>query len=141
MRKKWCVECLGAALAAALFLFGCSAENNGGVVNGGETANEGSVAVKPDTQAVQVLEPIYAPLYTFEILEERIAAADSADSVKVAHIVDLLARPRVDQHLMNHVPLDSAVERAKYETLAAFGVDSLQYAMDSNAVLLAILFI
>ena len=39
--------------------------------------------LNPDTQTVQVLEPIYAPLYTFEILEERIAAADSADSVKV----------------------------------------------------------
>ena len=125
-------------LFATLFMLGCSAENNGGAVNGGDAANEGSTEVKPDTQAVQVLEPIKAPLYVFEILEERIAAADSTDSVSVNNILDLLARPRVDQHLMNHVPLDSAVERAKYETLAAFGVDSLQYAMDSNGVLLAI---
>ena len=138
MKKKWCVECLGAALAVTLFLFGCSSENSGSVVNGGDSSNEGSTEVKPDTQAVQVIEPINAPLYVFEILEEQIAAADSTDSVSVNSILDLLARPRVDQHLMNHVPLDSAVERAKYETLAAFGVDSLQYAMDSNAVLLAI---
>lgn len=138
VKKKWCVECLVGVLFATLFLLGCSAENNGGAVNEGESANEGSTEVKPDTQAVQVLEPIKAPLYVFEILEERIAAADSTDSVSVNSILDLLARPRVDQHLMNHVPLDSAVERARYETLAAFGVDSLQYAMDSNGVLLAI---
>ena len=93
MKKKWCVECLGAALAVSLFLFGCSAENNGGVANGGESANGDPAEVKPDTQAVQVVEPIDAPLYVFEILEERIAAADSTDSVKVSHIVDLWRAP------------------------------------------------
>ena len=73
MKKKWCVECLGTALAVALFLVGCSSERNGGAVNGGESAHEGSAEVKPDTQTVQVVEPIYAPLYVFEILEERVA--------------------------------------------------------------------
>lgn len=135
-RQKWCVECLVGVVLAALLLAGCSAENKSGSavsVNG----DSGDVENNPDIPEAQVVEQIDAPLYVFEILEESVAA-DSTDSIKVGNILDLLSRPRVEQLLMNHVPLDSAAEQAKYETLAAFGVDSLQFMMDSDAVLLAI---
>ena len=91
----------------------------------------------PSTDAVhdspQVVEMVNAPLAVYEILSERIAV----DSVDV-DILDLLSEPRVEQLLMNHVPEAEALVQAKYETLAAFGVDSLQFALDSDAVLLAI---
>lgn len=135
-RQKWCVECLVGVVLAALLLAGCSAENKSGSavsVNG----VSGDVENNPDIPEAQVVEQIDVPLYVFEILEESVAA-DSTDSIKVGNILDLLSRPRVEQLLMNHVPLDSAAEQAKYETLAAFGVDSLQFMMDSDAVLLAI---
>ena len=136
VRLKWCVECLVGVVLSALLLAGCSAENKSGSavsVNG----VSGDVENNPYIPEAQVVEQIDAPLYVFEILEESVAA-DSTDSIKVGNILDLLSRPRVEQLLMNHVPLDSAAEQAKYETLAAFGVDSLQFMMDSDAVLLAI---
>ena len=141
MKKKWCVECLGTALAVALFLVGCSSDNSGGGNPSNVTApGENRQVNGGDTIAAPVYEAIKAPFYVFEILAEQ-TAADSTDSIAPVlgetNILTLLSRPRIEQHLMNHVPLDSAVEQAKYETLLAFGVDSLQFAMDSDAVLLA----
>ena len=129
-------------LLAAVCLVGCSAKNESFENNSvGPTADDRG-GDNPGNPAPVVLEEIKAPLYVYEILAERAAAVDSTDSVVAAlgetNILTLLSRPRVEQHLMNHVPMDSAIEQAKYETLAAFGIDSLQFAMDSDAVLLAI---
>ena len=141
-KLKWCVECLVVVFAVALSLAGCSAKNDSGNNNAvGPTADDRHDDFPGDTTPV-VFEEIKAPLYVYEILAERAAAVDSTDSVAAAfaetNILTLLSRPRVEQHLMNHVPMDSAIEQARYETLAAFGIDSLQFAMDSDAVLLAI---
>ena len=137
-RLKWCVECLATALAVALLLVGCG--------SGSDSDNGNAVSPVADdphgNTPEQVLDTIKAPLFVYEILAERAAAVDSSDSVAAAfpetNILTLLSRPRVEQHLMNHVPMDSAIEQAKYEVLAAFGIDSLQFAQDSDAVLLAI---
>ena len=143
IRQKWCVECLVLVSLAALCLVGCSAKNDsyGGGDSVSPTANEPRDS-SSNNPVPEVFVPIDAPRFVYEILEERAAAVDSTDSIAAAftetNILTLLSRPRVEQHLMNHVPMDSAIEQARYETLAAFGVDSLQFALDSDAVLLAI---
>ncbi len=122
------MECLATVLTVALLLVGCGSDGDSDNGNG-----VSPVADEPHHNTpVPVVDTVRAPLFVYEIL------ADSAsDSAKVS-ILTLLSRPRVEQLLMNHIPQDSAMEQAKYETLAAFGVDSLQFAMDSDAVLLAI---
>lgn len=136
VRLKWCVECLATVMAVALLLVGCSSSGDSDSGNTVSPVSDDPHGNTPEP----VVDTVRAPLFIYEILAD-IAAADSTDSIASVlgetNILTLLSRPRIEQHLMNHVPLDSAVERAKYETLAAFGVDSLQFAMDSNAVLLA----
>lgn len=111
----------------ALLLVGC----------GSDSGSDNDNAVSPvtddhhDNKSVPVVDTVRAPLFVYEIL------ADSVSDSGNVSILTLLSRPRVEQLLMNHIPQDSATEQAKYETLAAFGVDSLQFAMDSDAVLLA----
>ena len=123
VKKKWCLECLGVAIV--LLFSGCGSDADGGAVNGARTDS--------GHDSREVVETIDAPLFVYEILAER-AAPDSS----VIDILDLLSEPRVEQLLMNHVPEDVAVVQAKYEAAAAFGVDSIQFAMDSSAVLLAV---
>ena len=113
------LECLTVALSAALLFVGCS--DGDGPINGG------------DNGSPEVLGSIDAPLFVYEILAERV----SADSVGI-DILDLLSEPRVEQLLMNHVPEEVAVVQAKHEAAAAFGVDSVQLATDSGAVMLAV---
>ena len=113
------MECLTVALSAALLFVGCS--DGDGPINGG------------DNGSPEVLGSIDAPLFVYEILAERV----SADSVGI-DILDLLSEPRVEQLLMNHVPEEVAVVQAKHEAAAAFGVDSVQLATDSGAVMLAV---
>ena len=113
------MECLTVALSAALLFVGCSDGN--GPING------------DDNDSPEVLGSIDAPLFVYEILAERV----SADSVGI-DILDLLSEPRVEQLLMNHVPEEVAVVQAKHEAAAAFGVDSVQLATDSGAVMLAV---
>ena len=121
------MECLAAVLAVALLLVGCSSSSDSGSGN-----TVGPVADDPRDDVPQtVVDSVKAPLFVFEILAD--SASDSAD----VNILTLLSRPRVDQLLMNHISPDSATEQAKYETLAAFGIDSLQFALDSDAVLFA----
>ena len=115
----WRLECLTVALSAALLFVGCS--DGDGPINGG------------DNGSPEVLGSIDAPLFVYEILAERV----SADSVGI-DILDLLSEPRVEQLLMNHVPEEVAVVQAKHEAAAAFGVDSVQLATDSGAVMLAV---
>ena len=115
----WRLECLTVALSAALLFVGCSDGN--GPING------------DDNDSPEVLGSIDAPLFVYEILAERV----SADSVGI-DILDLLSEPRVEQLLMNHVPEEVAVVQAKHEAAAAFGVDSVQLATDSGAVMLAV---
>jgi broad specificity phosphatase PhoE len=115
--KRWYVGCLVAAVAVAI-LAGCS-DGHGPVEGGGNGS--------PD-----VVEKIEAPLFVYEILAEQ--ATDSAG----IDILDLLSAPRVEQLLMNHIPEEVAVVQAKYEAAAAFGIDSVQLATDSGAVMLAV---
>ena len=119
MKRNWRLECLTVALATALLFVGCS-DGHGFIDGGGNGSPE-------------VAETVEAPLFVYEILAER-TAADSAG----IDILDLLSEPRVEQFLMNHVPEDVAVVQAKYEAAAAFGVDSVQLATDSGAVMLAV---
>ena len=119
MKRNWRLECLTVALATALLFVGCS-DGHGFIDGGGNGSPE-------------VAETVEAPLFVYEILAER-TAADSAG----IDILDLLSEPRVEQLLMNHVPEDVAVVQAKYEAAAAFGVDSVQLATDSGAVMLAV---
>ena len=112
------------AVVLILLLAGCSSDSSGGAVNGNS-------ADDPDTLAV--VDTVRAPLYVYEILAERTAL----DSSEVG-ILDLLSEPRVEQLLMNHVDENVALVQAKKETLAAFGIDSTQFTMDSAAVLLAV---
>ena len=128
VRLKWCVECLATVLTVALLLVGCGSDGDSDNGNGVSPVADESHHNTP----VPVVDTVRAPLFVYEILAE--SASDSAE----VSILTLLSRPRVEQLLMNHIPQDSATEQAKYETLAAFGVDSLQFAMDSDAVLLAI---
>ena len=123
VKKKWCLECLVVALV--LVFSSCGSDTDGSSVNGGE-ADSGH-------DSHETVETINAPLLVYEILAER-AAPDSGG----IDILDLLSEPRVEQLLMNHIPEDVAVVQAKYEAAAAFGVDSVQFAMDSSAVLLAV---
>ena len=123
VKKKWCLECLVVALV--LVFTGCGSDTEGGSVNGGATDS--------GHDSHEVVETINAPLFVYEILADR-AAPDSAG----IDILDLLSEPRVEQLLMNHIPEDVAVVQAKYEAAAAFGIDSVQFAMDSGAVLLAV---
>ena len=138
-RQKWCVECLVAVATATLLLVGCSSKNDSYCGDN----SVGPVVDDPRDETPQVVvDTIKSPLFVFEILKESAAAVDSTDSIAAAfgetNILTLLSHTRVEQHLMNHVPMDSAIMQAKYETLAAFGIDSLQFALDSDAVLLAI---
>ena len=87
----------------------------------------------PGGDSPEVFETIDAPLFVYEILAER-TTPDSAG----IDILDLLSEPRVEQLLMNHVPEDVAVVQAKHEAAAAFGIDSVQLATDSGAVMLAV---
>ena len=107
------------AVVLILLLAGCSSDSSGGAVNGNS-------ADDPDTPAV--VDTVRAPLYVYEILAERTAL----DSSEVG-ILDLLSEPRVEQLLMNHVDENVALVQAKKETLAAFGIDSAQFTMDSAA--------
>ena len=122
------MECLASVLTVALLLVGCGSDGDSDNGNGVSPVADESHHNTP----VPVVDTVRAPLFVYEILAE--SASDSAE----VSILTLLSRPRVEQLLMNHIPQDSATEQAKYETLAAFGVDSLQFAMDSDAVLLAI---
>ena len=130
-RLKRCVECLVGGAVAVLLVAGCSSKNGGNTVAGSDADGD----ARRDDKA-GVVETVDAPLVVYEILAES-AGSDSA-VVAGANILTLLYGPRIEQLLMNHVDEDSAVAQAKRETLAAFGVDSLQFAMDSDAVLLAI---
>ena len=116
--KWWNVGCLAAVMAAVLVV-GCSDGN--GPINGGENGSP------------EVFEEIDAPLFVYEILADRMAT----DSTGI-DILDMLSEPRVEQLLMNHIPEDVAVVQAKREAAAAFGIDSVQLATDSGAVMLAV---
>ena len=61
----------------------------------------------------------------------------AADSTSI-DILDMLSEPRVEQLLMNHVPEELVHVQAKREAAAAFGIDSVQLANDSGAVMLAV---
>ncbi len=123
-------------------MLACSSDSSTGGNADGSTADK-----HRESSAPAVLDTVRAPLYVFEILAEH-ASADSAggalDTVRIAlepsgaNILTLLSRPRVEQLLMNHVPMDSAVVQAIAETARAFGVDSFQLATDYDAVVLAI---
>ena len=123
-------------------MLACSSDSSTGGNADGSTADK-----HREFSAPAVLDTVRAPLYVFEILAEH-ASADSAggalDTVRIAlepsgaNILTLLSRPRVEQLLMNHVPMDSAVVQAIAETAAAFGVDSFQLSTDYDAVVLAI---
>ena len=115
----------GIAVAVAAFLWGCGSSGDGSAVNGGSTD------AQKDNPGV--LETIDAPLFVYEILAER-SALDSSS----VDILDLLSEPRVEQLLMNHVDENVAAVQARYEAVAAFGIDSAQFAMDSSAALLAV---
>ena len=108
-----------------LALGGCGSDAGGGSVSGS--------AAEPGHKSSEVVETIDAPRFVYEILAER-AAPDSSS----IDILDLLSEPRVEQLLMNHIAEDVAVVQAKYEAAAAFGIDSLQLATDSGAVMLAV---
>ena len=116
--KWWNVGCLATVMAAVLVV-GCSDGN--GPINGGENGSP------------EVFEEIDAPLFVYEILADRMAT----DSTGI-DILDMLSEPRVEQLLMNHIPEDVAVVQAKREAAAAFGIDSVQLATDSGAVMLAV---
>ena len=105
-----------AALAGAL-VAGCS--DGHGPVNGSDSP--------------EAYEKIDAPLFVYEILADRMAA----DSTSI-DILDMLSEPRVEQLLMNHVPEELVHVQAKREAAAAFGIDSVQLASDSGAVMLAV---
>lgn len=123
-------------------MLACSSDSSTGGNADGSTADKHHESLTP-----AVLDTVRAPLYVFEILAER-ASADSAggvpDTVRSAleqsgaNVLTLLSRPRVEQLLMNHVPMDSAVVQALGETARAFGVDSFQLSTDYDAVVLAI---
>lgn len=115
--KRWYVGCLVAAVAVAT-LAGCS-DGHGPDEFGGNGS--------PD-----VVEKIEAPLFVYEILAEQATDSSGID------ILDLLSAPRVEQLLMNHIPEEVAVVQAKHEAAAAFGIDSVQLATDSGAVMLAV---
>ena len=114
--KWWNVGCLAAVMAAVLVV-GCS--DGHGPING--------------TDSPEVVETIDAPIFVYEILADRMAT----DSTGI-DILDLLSEPRVEQLLMNHIPEEVAVVQAKREAAAAFGIDSMQLATDSGAVMLAV---
>ena len=114
--KWWNVGCIVAALAGAL-VAGCS--DGHGPVNG--------------SGSPEAYETIDAPLYVYEILADRMAVDSTA-----IDILDMLAEPRVEQLLMNHVPEELVHVQAKREAAAAFGIDSVQLASDSGAVMLAV---
>ena len=103
---------------AVVFAVGCSDGN--GFMPGGENGSH------------ETVEKIDAPLFVYEILAER--AAEDSTSVD---ILDMLSEPRVEQLLMNHVPEELVHVQAKREAAAAFGIDSVQLASDSGAVMLA----
>jgi hypothetical protein len=107
---------LVAALAGAL-VAGCS--DGHGPVNG--------------SGSPEAYEEIDAPLFVYEILADRMAADSTA-----IDILDMLSEPRVEQLLMNHVPEELVHVQAKREAAAAFGIDSVQLASDSGAVMLAV---
>lgn len=104
---------------AVVFAVGCSDGN--GFMPGGENGSH------------ETVEKIDAPLFVYEILAER--AAEDSTSVD---ILDMLSEPRVKQLLMNHVPEELVHVQAKREAAAAFGIDSVQLASDSGAVMLAV---
>ena len=104
---------------AVVLVVGCSDSN--GFMPGGENGSH------------ETVEKIDAPLFVYEILAERAAE----DSTSVA-ILDMLSEPRVEQLLMNHVPEELVHVQAKREAAAAFGIDSVQLASDSGAVMLAV---
>jgi broad specificity phosphatase PhoE len=104
---------------AVVFAVGCSDGN--GFMPGGENGSH------------ETVEKIDAPLFVYEILAER--AAEDSTSVD---ILDMLSEPRVEQLLMNHVPEGLVHVQAKREAAAAFGIDSVQLASDSGAVMLAV---
>lgn len=104
---------------AVVFAVGCSDGN--GFMPGGENGSH------------ETVEKIDAPLVVYEILAER--AAEDSTSVD---ILDMLSEPRVEQLLMNHVPEELVHVQAKREAAAAFGIDSVQLASDSGAVMLAV---
>ncbi|WP_290725662.1 histidine phosphatase family protein [Fibrobacter sp. UBA2449] len=104
---------------AVVLAVGCSDGN--GFMPGGENGSH------------ETVEKIDAPLFVYEILAER--AAEDSTSVD---ILDMLSEPRVEQLLMNHVPEELVHVQAKREAAAAFGIDSVQLASDSGAVMLAI---
>ena len=104
---------------------GCGSDSDGGAVNGGGSGSGGN--------SPEAIETIDAPLFVYEILAER-TTPDSA----AVDILDLLSEPRVEQLLMNHVPEELVYVQAKREAAAAFGIDSLQLASDSGAVMLAV---
>ena len=104
---------------AVVFAVGCSDGN--GFMPGGENGSH------------ETVEKIDAPLFVYEILAER--AAEDSTSVD---ILDMLSEPRVEQLLMNHVPEELVHVQAKREAAAAFGIDSVQLASDSGAVMLAV---
>ncbi len=81
----------------------------------------------------EVVEKIDAPLFVYEILADRMATDSTA-----IDILDMLSEPRVEQLLMNHVPEELVHVQAKREAAAAFGIDSVQLASDSGAVMLAV---
>ena len=112
----WFVGCLVAVVAGAL-VAGCS--DGHGPVNGSDS---------PESY-----EKIDAPLFVYEILADRM----EADSTAI-DILDMLSEPRVEQLLMNHVPEELVHVQAKREAAAAFGIDSVQLASDSGAVMLAV---
>lgn len=127
---------------AFVMLSACSGENSTGGVEGGDSPEN-----HHGSSAPVVVDTVRAPLYVYEILKEYSSvdgAGDTLDSVRVAlepsgaDIVTLLSRPRVEQLLMNHVPMDSAVVQAKREVAAAFGIDSVPLAAEYDAVVLAI---
>ena len=104
---------------AVVLAVGCSDGN--GFMPGGENGSH------------ETVEKIDAPLFVYEILAER--AAEDSTSVD---ILDMLSEPRVEQLLMNHVPEELVHVQAKREAAAAFGIDSVQLASDSGAVMLAV---
>ncbi|WP_290735458.1 MULTISPECIES: histidine phosphatase family protein [unclassified Fibrobacter] len=104
---------------AVVLVVGCSDSN--GFMPGGENGSH------------ETVEKIDAPLFVYEILAER--AAEDSTSVD---ILDMLSEPRVEQLLMNHVPEELVHVQAKREAAAAFGIDSVQLASDSGAVMLAV---
>lgn len=104
---------------AVVLAVGCSDGN--GFMPGGENGSH------------ETVEKIDAPLFVYEILAER--AAEDSTSVD---ILDMLSEPRVEQLLMNHVPEELVYVQAKREAAAAFGIDSVQLASDSGAVMLAV---